>query len=75
MEHASGDDRGRVGSTVNCLSADEGLKINWLRWITRDAKSLLQFSPAVGLRKKQSCGFGPLLLQSLQDEDAAMSVL
>src|ERR1035437_1477302 len=74
MDHACGDDGSRIGGAGNGLSANEGFKVERLRGRARDAESLLKLLPVGSVGEKEPCGFGALLLQSLEDKNTAAAI-
>ena len=71
MNHARGDDRSCIGGACHCLSPDEGLEVDRLGGCAGHAERILELLPVAGIGQEQSRCFSPLLLQSLQDQNAA----
>src|SRR5271169_232488 len=74
VEDARGYDRSSIGSPRHSLGPNEGLKVIRLSRVARYAEGLLKLLAVVGICEKKPCSFRPLLLQSLQDENAATSI-
>ena len=74
MNQARGDDRGSVGRAGDGLGADQGLKVDGLARGAGDAEGLLELLPVAGIGQKKAGRLRALLLQSLQDKNAAASV-
>ena len=74
MNYARGDDGGGIGSASDGLGANEGLEVDRLARGAGDAESLLKTLPVAGIGQEEPGSLGTLLLQSLQDENAAAAV-
>jgi hypothetical protein len=74
MNYARGDDRSRIWSACDRLSANEGFEVDGLGWRAGKAKRFLKLLAVAGIRQEKSGSLGAFLLQSLQDENAATAV-
>jgi len=74
MNHARSDDRSGIGRAGDGLSADERLEVDGLAGDAGDAERFLKLLPVACIGQEKSRSLGALLLQSLQDENAAAAV-
>ncbi len=74
MDHARGDDRSCVRRACDSVGSNESLEIDRLARRAGNAESLLKSLPVACIREKESGSLSALLLQSLQDKNAAATI-